>query len=1117
MKRLLTFLMVTLLASAAFGSKVHLKARYSIAGVYNGTTDVDSVKWTIWAADGDSLGVASSTRGAYIDTFFTSSRVGQHDILTRYYKSGSPVTNEEYSVIDSSSVSKTNLGTLAVTVPGLADSVRDVIGDTLDAVGGNVAINWNDVAGQTSNVNLVNTVVDGVSNAILAVNGLAADTQWTATRTEIYSHPTVAEIYGADSATYAVPAATMGKAMSATGAAAGGITQSQMWDMLDTQTVFTATADLYPVVGSKFVVDAAGTNARTQFVVDTASLGEGSSQGKMLLNRLLILRSQGSNNITIPLAIHSISYTAANCTLTVVDSVPWAFAANDTIQLTGLIAYEMSTQAEAATANATELLGADTTGLRGDPTVGGQIMSGGTGGGMTLAEVWPVIDSVRDSLAAKPNRTELPVISQAGLDSVAGLADGVNLTRINGQITNDPNNRHAKLYLKTLDAENDSGHGFRAVSTSETSPDNWLNPNDSLSGGGCGFFVSSLSSNGMGLFSYGEQGGILGSSGSGNGIYGYSDAFSGNFAGIRGFASAILGNTSGMYLSTNGNGVPIKIGKTGTGRIAGHIDSATSVTLVADKTGYVLATPPPTAGENAFATWNYVGTKGVTVTAINAGIIDSADFAADSRTMFRIAPWEADTANAKWNGNGTKFGAWGGKGAFTGSFPDSTRFSNWQLRKVGTCDSLGAYALTQNIGINWGDIVNKTANTYFPNTVIEEVMLVDSTTTAGGLTIDYEAFRDSVWSANYWHYDSLADSSGMWYHTTLLISDSVALLLSANSNWSDAQRNQVLDMVDSLENALTHDFEWSIPRLQNFPEVAVAASTIGDIVLHKDTTLFSGDTLASGHGTIGASIVAAGQLRDAISDSIGSRASIDSIPRLSHIDSLQAELPRATDLVTSGAIITANGHVVYVDTMAYFNSSGSGLYTHRVYVKDTINNVFVAGARVYSTMGVATFTAETNTYGYADFQVNAGTCVLIASQPPMTFVPKTVILTMARIDTIRGAGTIIGVPSVAGMCRVYGYERIGTDTLKNAIVELELINYNPDSLQYSGTSTNIGIQKTTTNIVGYWYIDAVPSSHYGSDSRYIYRVNHPRIKTVTPHEIIVPSDSATVNVSTLYR
>lgn len=80
----------------------------------------------------------------------------------------------------------------------------------------------------------------------------------------ITSTTLVAEIYGADSATYATPAGSMGKAMSATGSAAGGITEAQMRTMLDSLGLIYGR----PI---KTVVHAASSN--TTFDVDTTTLG----------------------------------------------------------------------------------------------------------------------------------------------------------------------------------------------------------------------------------------------------------------------------------------------------------------------------------------------------------------------------------------------------------------------------------------------------------------------------------------------------------------------------------------------------------------------------------------------------------------------------------------------------------------------------------------------------------------------------------------------------------------------------------------------------------------------------------------------------------------------------
>lgn len=135
-----------------------------------------------------------------------------------------------------------------------------------------------------------------------------------------------------------------------------GITEEQTWAMLDSLSAgvldVTATLSMWPLLGYKFEVDTNGTNACTQFVVDTASLGIYSSNWTALRNRLYVLTRLSDSAVQIPLTIHSIAYTGANCTLTVVDSIPVGFSTGDSIVMTSFPAYEFATLGEACGAAA---------------------------------------------------------------------------------------------------------------------------------------------------------------------------------------------------------------------------------------------------------------------------------------------------------------------------------------------------------------------------------------------------------------------------------------------------------------------------------------------------------------------------------------------------------------------------------------------------------------------------------------------------------------------------------------------------------------------------------------------------------------------------------------------
>lgn len=297
----------------------------------------------------------------------------------------------------------------------------------------------------------------------LGAAGLASDTQWIDTRTEIFSHPTAAEIWnlaystgftagsmgdsakswwntnyylgrsrtgvwGADSGTYATPAGTMGKAASATAAAAGGITEAQMHTMLDTQTVFTAVADLWPTLQGVDTVDAAGTNTRTQFVIDSAAFGYNNPMG--LVNQKIIIRQDSLKPMAV--GVSEVSVTGGNYTITVTDSMQVAFSPGDSIWFASDIANTYATLPETAKETADTTLGRDTTIYTGSSaTIGGSIVSGGTGTDSDTTAMKTMLENNRilalfDSLLLVTKRSELATITQAGLDSLRATAKRLN-------------------------------------------------------------------------------------------------------------------------------------------------------------------------------------------------------------------------------------------------------------------------------------------------------------------------------------------------------------------------------------------------------------------------------------------------------------------------------------------------------------------------------------------------------------------------------------------------------------------------------------------------------------------------------------------------------------------
>lgn len=239
---------------------------------------------------------------------------------------------------------------------GLADSTRDIIGDSTTA--------WKFGS-------IDSTKYSRWSKRLWGIKGGASDTDTLTFAQRTTNSPAGT---GLDSAT---TSRIVKRTVWGVGGGSSGSDSTTLGQRTATATG-TVTADVYPLLGPKFVVDAVGTDGNSQFVADTASLGVFSSDQDAIINRAIIIRSLSGDEVSLPTTIKRVAYTGANCSLTVNIDVPKNFAANDTIQFTGLPWHDFATLAEASDSNALALLAADTTGLGGDATVGGAIVAEGS-------------------------------------------------------------------------------------------------------------------------------------------------------------------------------------------------------------------------------------------------------------------------------------------------------------------------------------------------------------------------------------------------------------------------------------------------------------------------------------------------------------------------------------------------------------------------------------------------------------------------------------------------------------------------------------------------------------------------------------------------------------------
>ena len=107
---------------------------------------------------------------------------------------------------------------------------------------------------------------------------------------------------------------------------------------------------LWPLTArSQSVVLCAGTNARRQFWSDTTSIGSGASQSKTLKYRQLLFTKVGGVAVdALPAVIYSVSFVGDSVEVTVVDSLPFALAANDSFYFSGLYSPPLVTVNEMA-------------------------------------------------------------------------------------------------------------------------------------------------------------------------------------------------------------------------------------------------------------------------------------------------------------------------------------------------------------------------------------------------------------------------------------------------------------------------------------------------------------------------------------------------------------------------------------------------------------------------------------------------------------------------------------------------------------------------------------------------------------------------------------------------
>lgn len=362
-----------------------------IAGLKTKQTTIAGYTDDIGVAGAGLTAVRLGVRGLESDTSFATTKAKIYSL-----SAGSGVTLAQLDSVLDLFVSGDSLVTLIWNAASRTLTALDEDGTTIDLNGSAVG----SVAGAVGSVtgNVGGNVAGSVGS--IATGGITA--------------ASIAD-NAVDSSTFAPDAKKMIALRSDSGAVSGG------------------TADVYPLTGIKFVVDAVGADGNSQFVSDTASLGPFSSSQNTLIHRALIVRSLGGGAVQIPTTITRVAYTGANCSLTVSIDAPKNFAANDTIQLAGLPWESFVPLAEANDSTIEALLGADTTGRGGDPTIGGSIVSGGTGGSdsteiKAMLENNQVLSAADSTLKLAETSTGAGAVRRAETSSKAQLVDTLEVT-----------------------------------------------------------------------------------------------------------------------------------------------------------------------------------------------------------------------------------------------------------------------------------------------------------------------------------------------------------------------------------------------------------------------------------------------------------------------------------------------------------------------------------------------------------------------------------------------------------------------------------------------------------------------------------------------------------------
>jgi hypothetical protein len=200
--------------------------------------------------------------------------------------------------------------------------------------------------------------------------------------------------------------------------------------------------------------------------------------------------------------------------------------------------------------------------------------------------------------------------------------------------------------------------------------------------------------------------------------------------------------------------------------------------------------------------------------------------------------------------------------------------------------------------------------------------------------------------------------------------------------------------------------------------------------------------------------------------------------------------------------------------------TGSGTYSCTLYVKDTTNNAYVAGAAITvnnQTEDGTELVADATSDGYRVFSLNDGDYRASALHPPYIFETTDFTISGAALkDSCMGYAPVIGTPSAASICSVYAWvEDPAGQKIAGARVSATLVSAVDTTIDGNMLVIDhkpiVGYSDTD----GYWSLGLIKNSTI--DTLSAYRIEIERsVGVVQSSDVYVP-DSSTVNFRDLLR